>query len=346
MNDLTERQKRILKQVIDGYISSPDPVASRTVCKDGHLQFSAATVRNEMMELEEKGYLSQPHTSAGRVPTDQAYRFYIDYLMELERLSGEEEKRVAEIRREYEQKRQKIKEVLKNSSQLLADITNLPGISLTPIYAQTHFHKLNMVSLGEGRVLILLLTREGIVRNLLIQNDREISQERLDDLAVLFNKKREGFKLEELKSEMERFLEEDRECRQMMTTLIDALNKNIESMTHGQDIMVEGASRILGLPEFRDSGKLKMLLELIENKEELIELLNRCISSEGVKVLIGSEMDIERMRDFSLVFAPYQIAHRRCGSIGILGPTRVNYSKVISAVSEISRKLTEILESL
>ncbi|MDD2716022.1 MAG: heat-inducible transcriptional repressor HrcA [Candidatus Wallbacteria bacterium] len=344
-SSLTERQKRILKEIIDEYISGAEPIASRDLAKPGRISFSSATIRNEMMELEDQGYLTQPHTSAGRIPTPQAYRFYIDYLMELEELTREEEKKIEEIRKEYESKRQKIKEVLKNASHLLTEITSLPGLSLMPTFSRTLFKKLQMVTLGEGKILLLLLTREGLVENLIIKIDSEISQERLEVLSQRLNQK-PGFCLAELKTEIELIFHEEQEHYQRaLQNIASALSDKIEGLGN-QEIMFEGASSMMKLPEFQDTKKLEMIFKLIEEKEELIKLLNDCITSEGVQVIIGNERNAEKFRDLTFISAPFRVSPNTCGSIGIIGPNRIQYGRIITAVSEISKKLSEILEKL
>lgn len=347
MDKLTERQKRILKQVIDGYIDTPDPVASRKLSRGGRIKFSPATIRNEMMELEEKGYLQQPHSSAGRIPTNKAYRFYINYLMELEDLTREEEHKIEEIRKEYAMKRKKIKEVLKNVSHLLSDITHLPGLSITPKIIDSRFQRLRMISLSNNRILLLLQTSEGIMKNLLIRNEHDLSQQQLDDITEKLNTRIKGFRLEEIRAEIMSMVEHEGKIQQdALKTVVEALGVGIESIVQEQDMLVEGASQVINLPEFRNTEKLACIFRLIEEKNELINLLNNCIQAEGVKVLIGSEASSEQLKDLTIVSAPYRIGNQKCGSIGILGPTRVNYSRVITAVSEISKKLTQILEQL
>jgi len=334
---LTERQKNILKEIVDHYTSHPEPISSRAISKSKRIKFSPATIRNELMELEENGYLEQIHSSSGRIPTDTAYKFYINYLMELEKLSREEEEKIECIRKEYEMKRKKIKSVLKKASRTLASIAHLPGLSITPSYSNEIFNKIEMILIDNNRVLILLLTQGGIVKNIVLKVQLSITQHKLNEFSELLNKNKHGISFEEMEKEIK---------DNAMIDLTFKLKREVENIRQEQEIMFEGASNLMKIPEFHNSERLERLFKLIEEKNRLVNVLNQCIKNEGIKVLIGNDLCEQGLNDFSMILSSYSVDKNLKGTIGILGPTRVQYPKVITLVSRISEKITELLSDI
>lgn len=341
---LTERQKRILKAIVKEYIDKAEPISSRRISKKKYINYSPATIRNEMLDLEEMGFLNQPHTSAGRIPTNKAYRFYIENLMELERLSREEEEKIKAIKKEYAQKKQKIRNILKKASLVLTSITNLSSFSVTPSFDSVHFQRLEMVKLDDFNILLLLLTKEGFFENVIVKIDKVVSQKELDRISKKLNSKIKGFKLEDVKYEIENIInvKEDEITQKIITTLKDVLM----SISNNREIYIEGTSRLVELPEFSDPQRLKVILNLIDNKNKLIEILNCCIINEGLKVLVGLDNIDNAFNELSIVVAPYRIGKSCFGNIGILGPTRISYSKIVNAVNRLSKEITTLLENL
>ena len=336
---LDERKKRILKVITDDYIASAEPVGSRTIARRYDLGLSPATIRNEMADLEEGGFLEQPHTSAGRVPSERGYRMYVDALMSIQKLSEPE---IEHIYRELEQYHQEIESLIHQTSKILTQMTRYPSIILSPQVETALFRHIQLVKLSERTILVLIVTDTGYVENKVIELQAEISNEELDHLSYLLNQKLRGVCLKDIRAS---FLNEIRSELVFEHQIYnEAIKLLVKSMTNQMSnrIHVDGAMKILEQPEFNDLQKFKPLMNMLEEETRLYQLLTQD-ASRRAQVKIGHENNDLVMKDCSVVTASYEIAGRTVGVIGVLGPTRMEYAKVLPIVEYTATILSELL---
>lgn len=338
-SELDGRKKQILKVVTDDYISSAEPVGSRTIARRYDLGLSPATIRNEMADLEEGGYLEQPHTSAGRVPSEKGYRYYVDALMSMQQLNAQE---INLIYRELEKHHHEIENLIHQTSKILTQMTKYPSMVLGPQIETAVFRHIQLIKLSENTILVLILTDTGYVENKIIELENGITDVELDCLSSLLNHKLRGMNLKDIKSSI---------IREIRTEMVfqdeffnEAIKVLIKSITaHSQErVFLDGATKILEQPEFANVIKFKPLLKVLEEEENLYKLLTNNLQ-RGAKVKIGSENEDFGIQDCSVVTAGYEIAGRTVGVIGVLGPTRMEYGKVLPIVEYTAEILSDLL---
>lgn len=339
---LDERKKQILKVIVDDYIASAEPVGSRTIARRYDLGLSPATIRNEMADLEEGGYLEQPHTSAGRVPSERGYRYYVDALMAQHKLSENE---LEMIYGELEKYHQEIESVIHQTSKILVQMTKYPSIVLSPQFQTAIFRHIQLIKLSASTILVLIVTDTGYVENKVIELQQEISAEELDRISVLLNQKLRGVNLKDLKAALLNDIRSEVVAHnQFFNEAIKVLIKAI-AKSSSERVLVDGATKILEQPEFADIHKFKPLLNMLEEEERLYKLLSSN-PNPVAQVKIGHEIDDHDMRDCSVVTASYEIFGRSVGVIGVLGPTRMEYAKVLPVVEYTAAVLSELLTQL
>ncbi|HYA32199.1 MAG TPA: heat-inducible transcriptional repressor HrcA [Thermodesulfovibrionales bacterium] len=335
-----ERIHRVLWAVVESYITNPDPVGSRFVTKKYAFNLSSATIRNIMADLEEMGFLHQPHTSAGRVPTDKGYRFYVDSLSQGEALPNTYH--IEEIMRELESLRNDITALLKEASRALSAASHYVGVALSPGPEQTTLRGINLFRYKDGQVMAVLLTDEGIVKNKCIRLDPGLTQRDLNRISDYINAEFAGATIGEINS---RLLGEMQRDKVFCDALISrAMRICREALRFDySDVFISGFSEVLGLPDFSDLQKIKIISKAIEDRHLIIKLLDTLSQSEGVKVVIGSENPASEMRTLSMVLSPYKEGDRPMGTIGIIGPTRMDYQKAIAIVDTTAKFITRVL---
>jgi heat shock gene repressor HrcA len=341
-NRLDERKKSILKVVTDDYIASAEPVGSRTIARRYNLGLSPATIRNEMADLEESGYLEQPHTSAGRIPSEVGYRYYVDALVSLQKLSKQE---IEGIYKEMEGYHRQIEAIIHQTSRILVQMTKYPSVVLSPQLQTAIFRHIQLVKLSATTVLVLIVTDTGYVENKIIDIQTEVSAEELDRISELLNHKLRGVSLKDLKSTLLNDIRSDLVFHdQFFNESIKLLIKAIANRT-SERVYVDGAMKILEQPEFNDLQKFKPLMNALEEEERLYKLLSRN-PGRGAQVKIGHENEDQGLCDCSVITSSYEIAGRTVGVIGVLGPTRMDYAKVLPIVEYTSSVLSELLTLL
>lgn len=338
---LDERKIRILQAIIDDFISTAEPVGSRTIARKYNLGVSSATIRNEMSDLEEMGYLEQPHTSAGRIPSDKAYRFYVDRLMKVKSLKKEETENIKQL---YRNKISQIEQVICNTAKILSDITNYTSIVLAPQMNSIVIKHIQLVPIDNRLALLVIVTNAGILKDTVVKIPEDIDADYLNRISNILNKlyKNKSFgqvNLDDLAGVRKEFARNS----SLLDTLIDALSDNYSKAD--KDIYYGGTTNIFNFPEYQDVVRAKSFLNLLEEKELLYKLLSN-VESDGVTVSIGTENPYEELRECSIVSATYKIGDRVLGSIGIIGPTRMEYSKAISAMDYMAKTLSYYLTSL
>lgn len=343
---LDERQREILKLIIRSFITSGDPVGSRTLSKSMEWSLSPATIRNIMSDLEEAGYLAQPHTSAGRIPSEKGYRFYVDNLADSGGLSRSDERYISRMLAESETP----EDVMSRASFLLSMISKNVGIVIAPPMEATVLKHIEFLDLGEGKLLVILVSKSGLLQRKLIRVTEPYSQEELDKAGKYLVEKFVGKTLTEIRNELLQTMEVERLLFDRMLTLLRAWGDSLatEAPTTVDGIYLQGTSNMLSQPEFADVERMRALFQMFEEKGRLVKILNECISSnppEGVKIAIGSELGIPNMRDFTLITSSYASSDRTPGFLGIIGPTRMEYERGISIVGYLGRLVGEIINA-
>jgi heat-inducible transcriptional repressor len=338
---LRERDHSILQAIISSYIETGEPVGSRFLSKKYDLRLSPATIRNIMSDLEEMGYLNQPHISAGRVPTDKAYRFYVDCLV---KGPGPKEEGMSRLMGVSPSQEIQPGALMRETSRTLSKLSSYIGLVLAPPFLNTHLKHVEFIKLRENQVMVVLVSQEGLIQNKVIRTEKEHSQGELDRIGSVLNEKYSKQPLSEVR---EKILEEMTEEKNLYDSLLERAMKLAEEALHPErqegDIFMDGTANVLSLPEFADVEKMKALFKAFEEKSRLIDLLDRCLDAEGVKIFIGAENPYSDMHDLSLITAPYKKDGRVFGVIGVLGPTRMTYGRVIPIVDHTARHLSRLL---
>jgi len=335
---LDERKKRILRAVVHNYIATALPVGSRSIAKKYKLGLSPATVRNCMADLEELGYLVHPHTSAGRIPTDKGYRFYVDSLMEREDLSLKDK---TKIKKEYSHRMNRIDQIMEETSQVLSLFSRYTGLILAPNLEKSIFHHLELVSLENGRILSILITGSGLVKNKIIEVEEIFPEKRLEEILHLINDRLSNLPLKSIKE----FISDQLKIKTYSIKIWKLMNQ-IFTWDGVEELYLRGRINILEQPEFKDLTLTKSIFQALEEKRLLVEVLSRPTSGEGVRVLIGKETRCRKIRDLSLVTSTYSINGRPVGILGVIGPRRMEYSKVVSLVDFTAKRVSEVLTDL
>lgn len=339
---MDERKQRVLQAIILDYIATADPVGSRTIAKKYDLGVSPATVRNEMADLEEMGLIEQPHTSAGRVPSQSGYRYYVDCLMETEPVK-EEMKGI--VRREMVNRIRETEDLIQICSRLLSQLTNYTALVLAPFYGKNTLRHIKMLSLEPGKAVIVIVLDNGHVEHRVLEVPEHLEEEELNTISAILNENLRGLALEQWRPSHMRGIY--RELRMHTRLLQDVINhiENSMEFDHEQKIFMGGTLNILNQPEFKQIDRVKPLLELLEQDKVLKDVLVP-VSQDGVTVRIGTENKVEGMRDCSLITATYQVDGKIIGNLGVLGPTRMEYSKVIGVVEFLTDALAEALKKV
>lgn len=332
---LDKRKKEILQAVIDEYINTAEPVSSATLVKKYGLNYSSATVRNELAELETIGYLDKPHTSAGRVPSEKGYRFYVDELVNDEAISIEE---IKYIQNKLSTKVNEIEDLTKIATSTLSEITHYTTVAIGPKTDMQIIEEIKFVLLGSRMLMVVIVTDSGLVKETIIKYDEDINQSQVETLNNLFNSKLKGKPLSKIDKPMEEYiLSEINYSVEVIKPIIEQINKVIEEENQ---IYLEGTNKSFDLPEFKSLEIAKNFVNILDEKELMLDMLNSGIAKD-INVYIGDENDNEQLKDFSVVTFKHSVGDKDLGTIGIIGPKRMDYSKVISVMKYISKKMQE-----
>ncbi|MBP5223538.1 MAG: heat-inducible transcription repressor HrcA [Lachnospiraceae bacterium] len=337
--ELDERKKKILKAVIRNYLETGEPVGSRTISKYTDLNLSSATIRNEMADLEEMGYILQPHTSAGRIPSDKGYRFYVDTMME------EKDREVVELKEMLLERQEKMETLLKQVAKVVAQNTQYAAMISAP---QTHRNKVKFIQLSRvnAQQLLAVIVAEGnMIKNNIIPVDEELSDENLLKLNILLNTHLNGLSMEEINLGIISALKQQAGIHSdIIGEVIDAVGEAIKA-DEDLEIYTSGTNNILRYPELTDGGMASELVGTFEEKQQLGSLIQESLADEsgtGIQVYIGSEAPVQSMKDCSVVTATYELGEGMKGTIGIVGPKRMDYEKVIGTLRTLQTKLDEL----
>ncbi len=339
--ELSERKKAILQAIIEDYIQTAEPVGSRNIAKNHDLALSAATIRNEMADLEEMGYLDKPHTSAGRIPSEMGYRFYVDSLMHRYSLTMEE---IASLQSSMDRKYSQLENVVSEISDIISKATNYPAIVELPMAQTSRLRSVKMMLIEQGSVLIVVVTDAGVVRNRHMKVSGDIDYEVIDSISEFLSGQLTGLCADDFTpARLMLIYEAMASYGDFLKTVIEFV---LECLTNGQRrVYVGGASNILKNPEFENIDRAREFLSFIDSRENVSQMLSLLGNGEDapISIKIGSENAVPEMRDTSLVVANYSVGGKLHGKIGIIGPKRMNYARVISSLELINSNLTEIL---
>jgi len=340
MNELNDRERTILHNIVYSYIQTAIPVGSRFISKRKDIGLSPATIRNVMSDLEYFGYLDHPHTSAGRIPTDKGYRFYVNELMEIESLPDQDRSVIqAQLQGNIE-----TDDVLKIASRILGTISHQLGVVTAPQMTSGIFEKLEMISLSTTRLLVIISIRSGLVKTLMMEIHSEISRAKLEEVSRYLNERLSGLTLKEIR---DTFPERVRDLRNEETGLIRLFIESVDKLfdeNKKEKIHIGGTTSILTQPEFDTAKNFKTIVELMDNEEMIIHVLeNSDLRSGSATVTIGEETKIENLKDFSVVTTTYTVGEL-AGTIGILGPKRMEYSKLIPLVDYVAKTITNLFQ--
>lgn len=334
--ELDERKKKILGAIVEEYIDSAEPVSSGSLLKKSDLNCSSATIRNEMAELEKIGFLEKTHTSSGRVPSSKGYRYYVDELLREDDLTRTE---MALIKERLERKVNDLEELTKIATTTLSEITHYTTIAIGP-QVDTHcIVDLKFVLLGSRVLMAVILTDSGIIRESIIKFDEDISETQINDLTVLFKNKLIGKSLDVLDVPIEEFITNEMKTGiNIIKKIISEINRLLKST--GKEIYLQGTNKVVDMPEFKRVDITKDFLNIINEKDVVLDVLNTGLAQD-ITVYIGEESEKEELKNFSIVTFNQLIEGKDIGKIGIIGPTRMDYSKVISVMKYISKKIND-----
>ncbi len=337
--ELDERKVTILKAIIKNYMETGEPVGSRTISKYVNSKWSSATIRNEMSDLEEMGYIVQPHTSAGRIPSDKGYRFYVDRILE------EKDNEVMEIKEMMVQRMGRLELVLKALAKNLASNTNYAAMISGPQYHQNKLKFIQLSRVDVHKLLIVTVVEGNIVKNTMVTIDEEISQDELLNLNILLNTNLNGLTIEEINlGVISRLKEQAGNFSQVVDLVLSEVAAAIKADEEDFQIYTSGATNIFKYPELSDSQKASELLSTLEHTETLQELVGGTDGETGIQVYIGDETPVQAMRDCSVVTATYELGEGLKGTIGIIGPKRMDYEKVLKTLRTLMTQLDAIFK--
>lgn len=335
--ELDERKVIILKAIIKTYLETGEPVGSRTISKYTDLKLSSATIRNEMSDLEEMGYIIQPHTSAGRIPSDKGYRFYVDQIMQ------EKEQEVTEVKELMIQRVDRVELVLKKLAQLLAANTNYAAMISGPQYHRNKVKFIQLSQMDMNKLLVVIVVEGNLIKNTVVNLEDAITPEEILNLNILLNSSLNGLTIEEINLGVISRLKEQAGIHSQVVDLVlgevaDAIKADEEDL----QIYTSGATNIFKYPELSDGARASQLIRTLEQKEllqELISDVNETEEHNGIQVYIGDETPLQTMKDCSVVTANYELGEGIRGTIGIIGPKRMDYEKVLGTLKNLMKQL-------
>lgn len=335
---MNERKLRILQAIIQNYIISAEPVGSRTLSKKYNLGISPATIRNEMSDLEELGFLVQPHTSAGRIPSDKAYRLYVDNI--LKTIDYSEVIR-NEIKNDLEKEISEIENIIINSAKILSKFTNYTSIAIAPEIRESKLKHIQLVPVDESKILVVLVTDTGVVKNAIFRIDKEIPIDQLYIISKYLTDKLKGCNISKLENKIKNEIYNSKELFNKLELLIPILNKSLNEVKKIKHF-TDGVTNIFNFPEYNDISKAKEFISFIENKSNIIDILTNN-DFKDFSISIGSENCYDELKNCSLITATYKLNGHIIGKVGLIGPTRMQYSKVIPLIKIITKDVNDIL---
>lgn len=341
-NDLDIRARDVLREIVMQHIASGEAISSRTLAKSGRFQLSPASLRNVMADLEDLGYLAQPHTSAGRVPTDRGYRFFIEHLMKSRRLTQHER----EVIDDQVGHANDIDEVMVLASRILAKMTDQVGVVFMPTLHQLTMRSMDLISVAENKILCVIVGMNGVVVNKVIEMPVLFSRDELEKISRYMSSEFSGTSLDTVRRRLVRMTDEERASgnQSLHRTLSLGMEAVEDLLPMEHELYVEGAVSILNKPEYAEPGRMRRTFLALQEKEKLVQILNSCLNADGLQILIGSESDFTQIHNFSIVARRYGSGEAPLGMVGIIGPMRMEYARMAPLVDYLGRALSRKIE--
>ena len=338
---LSDRKRLILRAIVEAHIKDGEPVGSKTLLESGILSGSSATVRNEMAELEALGYLEQPHTSAGRIPSEQGYRFYVDTLAkEYNRTSAD----IDSIKNALDEKQTELDKILRQASRLASALTNYSGLALKPRPELDSFKRYECVYINERNLLLVMISEDGRTRTKNIRIPFDIIPDDAQNLSAALNKMIAGVSIAQITLpvivQMEKMV---RQGSRLISPIVKGIYECLSDFDQG-DITIDGVDNLIGYPEYSEKESLQGLLAIGKHKDRLLDLISENDDNDDVHVFIGSENVLDSMSNSSLIYKTVKVDGRVVGAVGVIGPRRMEYSKVIATVENLAKGVSEIMD--
>ncbi len=341
---LDERKLKVLYAIIDSHLNTAEPIGSRTISKDYDLGVSAATIRNEMSDLEDRGYLIKPHSSAGRIPSDKAYRLYVDQL--LTNNEKKELERNQEIKEEIQQETKQTEDIIKNSTRLLSQLTSYTAIAISPQINKLRLKHIQLMSMDGNNIILVLLNSSGSVQNNLFYIDEKIYNDNLFLISKILNDEFNNLTIDEIVDKIKnKDIFKIEELSTILDYILPFISKSLQEISETK-IYIDGLTKILNFPEYRDIDKARDFMEFIEDEKTLINLISNMENEDGLTISIGEENEPIEMKHCSIITTNYQFTDKSIGKIGIIGPTRMDYLKLINIMDTMSDNINEIFKIL
>ena len=339
---LTDRGQKILEAIIEEYIATAQPVGSKALTQNQGIKLSPASVRNVMAELEDLGYLVSPHTSAGRIPTEKGYRFYVDTILRVSEMDRRQQDR---IELQYRQQGLQMTDMLREASRTLSSISHYTGLVMIPRLKATIFRHIEFVKLSPRLILAVFVTQSGLVQNKLVEVDEDLSPRELEKITNYLNQTMTGLSIQDVRTRIITEMAQEKALYdQLMRRAFTLSSAALVDESNG-DVIIEGTSRFLEQPEFSDLDCMKRIVQTFEQKSALVELLDRGLETKGVQVIIGSETEHTELSDCSLITAAYSGKRGTLGTLGVIGPNRMPYATIIPIVDYTASLISRLLDT-
>lgn len=333
---LNDRKKKVLQAIVEEYINTAEPVSSNALVKNYDLDYSSATIRNEMADLEKSGFLEKTHTSSGRVPSAKGYRLYVDELLKDDDISLEEIKYISS---KLETKVNEIEDLTKITMNTISEVTHYTTVSIGPKSTMQNIEEIKFVLLGTRMLMAVILTDTGLVKETIIKLEEDITEKQVETINYMFNNKLKGQPLNIIDKPLEEYLvDEMKYSVKVIKPIIEQIKKVLSE--EDKQIYLEGTNKAFDLPEFNSLEVAKNFVNVLDTKELIADMLNSGFAQD-INVYIGEENEKDELKDFSVVTFKHKVGNKDLGTIGIIGPKRMDYSKVISVMKYISKKLNE-----
>lgn len=342
--ELNQREKAILRSIVQQFILTATPVGSRNITKKYDIGFSPATVRNVMSDLEDSGYINHPHTSAGRVPTDKGYRYYVDSLMDVDRINTKER---SMIENSFGQILDETDDLVRVTSKLLSSITKQIACVTYPNLESGILEKIQIITLTSTRILVVISIKSGLVKTITMELDTEMKETQIESVQLLLNEKLSGLSLSEIRNTFkERFIDIEDDQKPIIRLFVDSVDKLFRDEVRTDRLIVTGAKNVIQQPEFENPENFQSIIELIEDKDVIIHIMDKSSGSkkEEVSISIGSELIDKKLQEYSFVSKEYKFGETS-GTLGIIGPKRMEYSRIVAIVDYLAKVLSEHLKS-
>lgn len=339
-----DRKRKLLQAVIYEYVKTGRPVGSQVIVDKYKFDLSSATLRNLLVSLEKEGYLIQPHTSAGRVPTDKGYRFYVDSLLEVQTLAAAEEEK---IRKEYSARAKELEDLMISTSHMLSSMSRYTGVVLSPRLDKSLLRRLQLIPMGGQQILVVVISQTGLIRHRVVDLGRPITQARLVYISDILNERLAGLPLSEVRTQILHHIEAAEQEQAESFHLARSLAREAFDLHETDaDVYVDGRENLFSLPDMNDYQQLSGLMHVIEQKNLLADVLEKAMKKEGLSIRIGAENSMPELRGISLVSSTYKMGDHIVGALGILGPRRMEYGRMIALVEGVTRVVNQMLAKM